>query len=96
MKITASTSKIILFFDFLVALTLTALVVAGAYQGYDMSQVTPIALAWDGQLAVAIGFYFWKAKNENRAKGVQKLVRDLAEQYGIDSVARIAEIIFKE
>lgn len=96
MKITASTSKIILFFDFMVALALTVAVVVGAYHGCDMSQVTPIALAWDGQLAVVIGFYFWKAKNENRSKGVQKLVRDLAEQYGIDGVARIAEIIFKE
>lgn len=96
MKITATTSKIILFVDFLVALALTASVVVGAYQGRDMSQVTPVALAWDAQLAVVIGFYFWKAKNENRCKGVQKLIRDLAEQYGIDSVARIAEIIFKE
>ena len=96
MKITATTSKIVLFVDFLVALTLTALVVVGAYQGKDMSQITTIALAWDGQLAVVVGFYFWKAKNENRSKGVQKLVRDMAEQYGIEGVARIAEIIFKE
>lgn len=96
MKITATTSKIILFVDFLVALALTTLVVVGAYLGKDVSQITPVALAWDAQLAVVIGFYFWKAKNENRAKGVQNLVRDLAEKYGIDSVARIAEIIFKE
>lgn len=96
MKITATTSKIILFVDFLVALSLTALVVVGAYLGKDVSEITPIAIAWDAQLAVVIGFYFWKAKNENRAKGVQQLVRDLAEKYGIEAVARIAEIIFKE
>lgn len=96
MKITATTSKIILFVDFLVALALTTLVVVGSYLSKDVSEITPIALGWDAQLAVAVGFYFWKAKNENRAKGVHKLIKDLAEQYGIENVARIAEIIFKE
>lgn len=96
MKVTATTSKIILFVDFLVAILLTAIVTHGAYQGLDMSQVTAVALAWDGQLAVAVGFYYWKARHENRSKGTQQLVKDLAETYGIDAVARIAEIIFRE
>lgn len=96
MKITATTSKIILLVDFFVAILLTSLIVYGAYRGLDMSQVTSIALAWDGQLAVAVGAYYWKARSENRCKGTQQLIRDLAEQYGIDAVARIAEIIFRE
>lgn len=96
MKITATTSKLILLVDFLVAVTLTVLVVVGAFRGLDMSQVTTVTLAWDGQLAVAVGFYYWKARHENRSKGTQKLVKDLAETYGIDAVTRIAEIIFRE
>lgn len=96
MKITATTSKLILLVDFLVAVTLTVLVVVGAFLELDMSQVSTVALAWDGQLAVATGFYYWKARHENRSKGTQQLVRELADQYGIDAVARIAEIIFKE
>lgn len=96
MKITATTSKLILFIDFLVAVTLTVLVVVGAFLRLDMSQVSTVTLAWDGQLAVAVGFYYWKAKHENRSKGTQQLVRDLADQYGIDAVARIAEIIFRD
>ena len=95
MKIT-TTSKLILFLDFLVALTLTGLVVIGSFLDKDMSQVTAVAMLWDAQLGVVSGFYFWKAKNENRSKGVQKLITDLAKEYGIESVAQIAEIIFKE
>lgn len=96
MKVTATTSKLILFVDFLVAITLTVLVVVGAFRRLDMSQVTTVALAWDGQLAVAVGFYYWKARHENRSKGTQKLVKDLIDQHGIEAVVRIAEIIYKE
>lgn len=96
MKITATTSKLLLFADFTVAILLTAIVVIGAFLERDMTAVTEVTLAWDGQLAVAVGFYYWKAKNENRSKGVQKLVADMAEKYGMESVAQMADIIFKE
>lgn len=96
MKITATTSKLLLFADFTVAILLTAIVVSGAFLERDMTAVTEVTLAWDGQLAVAVGFYYWKAKNENRSKGVQKLVADMAEKYGMESVAQMADIIFKE
>lgn len=96
MKITATTSKLLLFADFAVALLLTAIVVIGAFAERDMTAVTEVTLAWDGQLAVAVGFYYWKAKNENRAKGVQKLITEMAEKYGMESVAQMADIIFKE
>lgn len=94
MKIT--TSKWILLLDFAVALVLTAAVAVGSFLGRDMSEVSALALAWDGQLTVAVGFYYWKAKNENREKGVQKLITDMAEKYGVESVTSLAEIIYKE
>lgn len=90
------TSKLILLGSWAVTLTLTAITIHGSYRGHDMTHVAALAaLSW-GELTAAHGFYYWKAKNENRAKGAQKLVRDLAKAYGIDAAARFAEIVFKE
>lgn len=55
--------------------------------------VTP--LAWTA-FDVAAGFYYWKAKNENRAKYMQKFVKQMAEKYGIDAALRAAEIVIKD
>lgn len=90
------TSKLILLADFTVAILLTIAVTLGAYLGRDMSQVAAVAACWDGQLAVAIGFYYWKAKNENRSKHAMRLVRDLAGKYGIEHAVSLAEIILKD
>ena len=90
------TSKLILAVDISIAILLGAAVVCGSFIGRDMSQVTAIALGWDGQLAVAIGFYYWKAKNENRSKHAMTLVRDLAGKYGIEHAVSLAEIILKD
>lgn len=96
MKVTAETSKILLFIDVIVAITLTAIVVYGAFYGVDMSNVTMIAGLWDAQLGVVIGAYFWKSKNENRSKHAMQLVRDLAEKYGFENVVNLAEVILKD
>ena len=90
------TSKLILFVDFAVAFLLTLAVTIGAYLGRDMSPVTAIAVGWDGQLAVATGFYYWKAKNENRSKYAMKLVKDLAEKYGMENVVSLAQTVLKD
>lgn len=55
--------------------------------------VTP--LAW-GSFDLAVGFYYWKSKNENRSKYMQKFVKQLAEKYGIDSSLRAADIVLKD
>ncbi len=91
-----TTSKLILFIDFAVALLLAAAVVHGAYSGVDMLHVAVIAGLWDAQLAVVIGAYLWKAKNENRSKHAMQLVRDLAEQYGIENVVALAQVVLKD
>ena len=90
------TSKLILLVDFTIAIALTAAVVIGELFGHDMTNSAIVAGLWDGQLAVAVGAYYSKAKTENRAKGSQKMVKDLAEKYGIESVAQFAEIIFRD
>lgn len=91
-----NTSKAILLVDFVIAILLTIAVTIGAYLERDMSQVAAIAVGWDAQLAVAVGFYYWKAKNENRSKYAMKLVDQLADKHGIESVISLAEVILKE
>ena len=90
------TSKLILLVDFLIALILTSIVVAGVWQEKDMYQITVISACWDAQLTAAVAFYFWKAKNENRSKYAMQLVRDLAEKYGIEPVVELANTILKD
>lgn len=91
-----STSKAILLADFVIAILLAVAVTLGAFLGREMSQVAAIAVGWDAQLSVAVGFYYWKAKNENRSKHAMNLVRRLAREYGIENVISLAEIILKE
>ena len=90
------TSKLILLVDFTIAVALTAAVVIGEMSGHDMTNSAVVAGLWDGQLAIAVGAYYWKAKNENRAKYAQTLVKELADKYGMESVTRIAEIILRD
>lgn len=96
MKITATTTKLIIFIDFAIAIILTAVVAVGSFTGFDMTPVTVVAGLWDAQLGVVISAYLWKAKNENRSKYAMKLVKDLAETYGIENVISLAEVILKE
>lgn len=90
------TSKLILAVDFTVAILLTAAVVVGAWLGRDVYQVTTVAACWDAQMTAAVGFYFWKAKNENRSKYAMQLVQDLAKEYGIENVISLANTVLKD
>ena len=96
MKITATTSKIILFVDLVAAIALTGVVVYGAFTGLNMTDVTIVAGLWDAQLGAVISAYMWKSKNENRSKYAMQLVKDLAETYGIENVIHLAEVVLKD
>lgn len=87
------TSKKILIASWVVTVLLTIVAIYAAFQAVDLT--TLAGMAW-AELTAAHGFYYWKAKNENRAKGTQALIRELAEKHGIDSAARFAEIIYKD
>lgn len=96
MKKKMEVSKRILCASWTAAVILSGIVIVGTFLDKDVSHITTLAgLAW-AELTTAHGFYYWKAKNENRAKGAQKLVQDLADQHGIDAAARFADIIFKD
>ena len=55
--------------------------------------ITP--LSWT-ETAAATGFYYWKARNENRAKYAQRFLRELAEDHGAEIALRVAEIVLKD
>lgn len=59
-------------------------------------QIVEITVAQLAMTTAAGGFYYWKAKNENRAKYAQKFMKQWAKKYGPETAARIAEIVLKE
>jgi hypothetical protein len=64
--------------------------------GYDVTETGAITALCFALLDLSIGFYFWKAKNENRIKLTKSMVKEWADAYGIESVAALAEIVLKE
>lgn len=89
-------SKLVLWTDITVAIIVTASVIIGDFTGHDMTASAIVAGLWDAQLAAVIGFYLWKAKNENRSKHAMELVKEMADKYGIEAVVQIAEVVLKE
>ncbi len=55
-----------------------------------------IVLAAFAEVSVSGAFYFWKSKNENRAKYAQRFMQKWADKYGPETAARIAEIVLRE
>lgn len=91
-----SYSKTIVNRSWVAAIVLTAVVIVGSFFSLPVSDITTIAsLAW-GEVAVANGFYYWKARSENRSKYAMQLVRDLADTYGIDAVVGLTGIVLQE
>ena len=62
----------------------------------DLSPLAYLIPAVFGELATATGFYYWKARNENRAKYTQEFVKSFAETYGIEAAIQLAETVLKE
>ncbi len=90
------TSKKILAGSWAATIVLTLAVIVLSFVDKDATNVTILAGSAWAELTAAHGFYYWKAKNENRAKGAQRLIKKLADQHGIDAAAQFAEIIYKD
>lgn len=83
-KITCS--KKIILVSYVCAILLTLLVIVGTFLGYDMSNVTTIAvLAW-GEVAVSNAFYFKKAGRENVLKIIGSLPKDIKDNIDFTSL----------
>lgn len=85
-------SKRILIFSYLVLAVFVIIFLAVE----DKASAATALCAWIVECGAATGFYFWKAKNENRSKYALKFVRELADKYGLDATARIIESVLKD
>lgn len=89
-------SKKLLVLHITLSVLLCLTVIIGTLMSIDVSAIAVLAgssLLTDGAWG---GFYFWKSKNENRAKYAQRFVKLFAEKYGIDAAIRVAEIVLKD
>ena len=80
----------------LTVMLVVATVIINAVTEHDVTALAALAgtsFVVDGTWG---GFYFWKSKNENRAKYAQKFVRLFAREYGVDSAIRLAEVVLKD
>lgn len=89
-------SKKMLILHIVISLCLCATTIAGSFMGFDMSAVGILAgtsFVTDGAWG---GFYFWKSKNENRAKYAQRFIETLADKHGIDAAISVSEIVLRD
>ena len=89
-------SKKLLFFSWSITLILTILSIWLSLESVPvevMNVVLPLSWAETG---TATGFYYWKAKNENRAKYAQKFLREFANEWNTETAVRMAEIVLKD
>lgn len=89
-------SKKMLVFHIFISVCLCVTTIVGTFKGVDVTAVGILAgtsFVTDGAWG---GFYYWKSKNENRAKYAQKFVKSMANKYGIDAVCRICELVLKD
>lgn len=89
-------SKKLLFFSWTVTLILTAVSVWFSVKLLPLDALNVITpLAWT-ETGTATAFYFWKAKNENRAKYAQRFLKDISREWGTETAIRISEIVLKD
>ncbi len=89
-------SKKMLLLHVAVSVLLCLCTVIGTMTNHDATAVAVLAgtsFVTDGAWG---GFYMWKSKNENRAKYAQRFVRLFANEHGVDSAIRIAEVVLKD
>lgn len=77
------TSKLILLISYTVTITLTVIVVIGAFTDYSMEWVTQIALASYAEVSASNIYYYKKACRENIFKHMPK---DALEQVDVNNL----------
>lgn len=87
-------SKKLIVLDYLILLLMLFLAIIFA----GVIDLIPAVIAWTAQVSISTGFYFWKAKNENRVKVPLKVLESLkpSMRKEIDLTQIITSIIEKE
>lgn len=89
-------SKKLMFFSWSVTLVLTTLAIWFSVKMISVEAMNIImGLSW-AVTDTATGFYFWKAKNENRAKYAHKFLKDFTKEWDSETAIRMAEIVLKD
>lgn len=89
-------SKKLLYFSWSITIILTILLLWFSIEQWALDGlivVTP--LSWT-ETGVSTGYYYWKSKNENRAKYGQAFLKDFSEKWGPEVALRMAEIVLKD
>lgn len=89
-------SKKLLLFSGSITIILTIMLIVFPFKQLPLDGlivVTPLSWAETG---VATGYYYWKSKNENRAKYGQAFLNAFAEKWGPDIAIRMAEVVLKD
>ena len=89
-------SKKLLIFSWAVAIVLTVTTVIFSLVGLSLDGVIVVTpLSWV-EVGAATGFYYWKAKNENRAKYAQAFLKKFTKKWDAETAIRMAEIVLKD
>lgn len=89
-------SKKLLYFSWAITLILTTVLVWFSLKFLPTDAlIVVVPLAW-AETGTATAYYYWKAKNENRAKYAQKFIREMTAELDTDSAIRVAEIVLKD
>ena len=89
-------SKKMLVLHIFLSILLCIITVVGTLTDHDVTAIAVLAgtsFVTDGAWG---GFYYWKSKNENRAKYAQRFLVKFADKYGADVALRLAEIVLKD
>jgi hypothetical protein len=96
MKNKTEFSKTILTIQYVASALLILATVAGMLLNCDVTAIAALA----GASILITGYdtkhYYWKARNENRAKYAQMFVKAFAQEYGVDAAIQLAETVLKE
>ena len=79
-------SKKIIFASYIISTVLTVILIVGTFLGFDMSNLTQIALVSWGEVAVSNAFYFKKAEKENVIKIANSLPKEAKEQVDYNQI----------
>lgn len=79
-------SKKIILASYICSIVLTIVVIVGTFLSLDVSNLTTIALASWGEVAVSNAFYFKKAEKENTLKIANSLPRKVKEQVDYNQI----------